>query len=293
MGLNTKYAILNTSKINIISFLLLLVFAILPLLLGFGFAVGYSFGLIGVLNKGFTLDNWSALFENNDVVVSFIYSGWLAIASLTLSVVISITIAIFFHKKFSKGIYSYLVYMPLAFPSIVAAFFFAQFLGNAGIISRICYQLGLIDKIQSFPNLVNDQFSFGIIIAQFFLSLPFFTLLYTGLYQTERIDDYAQLANSLGAKNKQSIFRISIPILLKKSFPNIVMYFIFKIGTYEVPLLLGRSTPETISVLAVRKLQKFNLYDIPQGYAIAVIYTIIILSLLMLVLKSNKNEYDI
>ncbi|MBK0383848.1 ABC transporter permease subunit [Pedobacter sp. SD-b] len=279
--------------INIISFLLLFVFAILPLVLGFGFAVAYSFGLIGVLNKGFTLENWLALFENNDVVISFIYSAWLAIASLTISVVVSMAIAINFNKKFSKGIYSYLVYMPLAFPSIVAAFFFAQFLGNAGILSRICYQLGIIDKIQSFPNLINDQYSIGIIIAQFFLSLPFFTLLYTGLYQTERIDDYTKLANSLGAKNRQSIFRISIPILFKKSFPNIVLYFIFKIGAYEVPLLLGRSSPETVSVLAVRKLQKFNLYDIPQGYAIAVIYTIIILSLLMLVLKTNKNEYDI
>lgn len=279
--------------INIISFLLLLVFAILPLLLGFTFALAYSFGLIGVLNNGFTLDNWAALFDNNDVVVSFLYSGWLAIASLTLSVVISMAIAITFHKKFSKGIYSYLVYLPLAFPSIVAAFFFAQFLGNSGILSRICYQLGIIDKIQSFPNLVNDRYSIGIIVAQFFLSLPFFTLLYTGLYQTERIDDYAQLANSLGAKNRQSIYRISIPILLKKSFPNIVMYFIFKIGAYEVPLLLGRSSPETVSVLAVRKLQKFNLYDIPQGYAIAVLYTIIILSLLILVLRTNKNEYDI
>jgi len=279
--------------VNIISFLLLFVFAILPLALGFSFALAYSFGLIGALNKGFTLDNWSALFESNDVIVSFIYSGWLAIASLTLSVVISMAIAIIFHKKFTKGIYSYLIYMPLAFPSIVAAFFFAQFLGNAGILSRIFYQLGIIDKIQSFPNLVNDQYNIGIIIAQFFLSLPFFTLLYTGLYQTERIDEYAQLANSLGAKKSQSIFRISIPILLKKSFPNIVMYFIFKLGAYEVPLLLGRSSPETVSVLAVRKLQKFNLYDIPQGYAVAVIYTIIILSLLIIVLRTNKNEYDI
>jgi putative spermidine/putrescine transport system permease protein len=279
--------------INIISFLLLFVFAILPLILGFGFALAYSFGLIGVLNTGFTLDNWKALFQNNDVIVSFLYSAWLAAASLTLSVVVSLAIALNFHKKFSKGIYSYLVYMPLAFPSIVAAFFFAQFLGNAGILSRICYQLGIINSIQSFPNLVNDQYSFGIIVAQFFLSLPFFTLLYTGLYQTERIEEYNQLSSSLGAKKTQSIFRISIPILLKKSFPNIVLYFIFKIGAYEVPLLLGRSSPETVSVLAVRKLQKFNLYDIPQGYTIAVIYTVLILSLLMVALKTNKNEYDI
>ena len=279
--------------INIISFLLLFVFAILPLVLGFGFALAYSFGLVGALNTGFTLANWRALFDNNDVLVSFFYSSWLAFTSLALSVIISLAIVVIFHKKFSKGIHSYLVYMPLAFPSIVAAFFFAQFLGSAGILSRIFYQLGIIENIQSFPNLVNDQYSIGIIIAQFFLSLPFFILLYTGLYQTERIDEYTQLANSLGAKKRQTIRKISVPILLKKSFPNILMYFIFKLGAYEVPLLLGRSTPETISVLAVRKLQKFNLYDIPQGYAIAVIYTIIILSLLILVLKTNKNEYDI
>jgi putative spermidine/putrescine transport system permease protein len=265
----------------------------MPLILGFGFAVAYSFGLVGVLNTGFTLNNWLALFSNSDVVISFVYSAGLAIASLSLSVVLALIIALKFQAKFSKGVFSYLVYMPLAFPSIVAAFFFFQFLGNAGILSRLAYQLGIINSIEAFPNLVNDQYSIGIILAQFFLSLPFFTLLYVSLYQTERIDEYTQLSTSLGASKNQSIFKIALPILIKKSFPNLVLYFIFKLGTYEIPLLLGRSSPETVSVLAVRKLQKFNLYDIPQGYAVAVIYTIVVISLLFIVLRSNKQSYDI
>ena len=279
--------------VNLFSLLLLIVFAILPLVLGFGFALAYSFGLVGALKTGFSLSNWEIIFSNSEVWVSFGYSAWLAIASLTLSVVLAIAIAIFFHKKFTNGIFSYLIYMPLAFPSIVAAFFFVQFLGSAGVLSRICYQLGLIKSIEAFPNLVNDQFSIGIIIAQFFLSLPFFTLLFVGLYQTERIEEFSQLATSLGAKRNQTIFKITIPILFKKSFPNVAMYFIFKLGTYEVPLLLGRSSPETVSVLAVRKLQKFNLLDIPQGYAIAVLYTVLVLGLLLIVIKSNKQAYDI
>lgn len=279
--------------INIISFILLLVFAILPLIVGFGFALAYSFGLVGALNSGFTWHNWNLLFSNNEVLISFSYSAWLALASLTLSVILSLFIALNYHQNFTSGIFSYLVYMPLAFPAIVAAFFFFQFLGNAGILSRICYQLGIIKSISSFPNLVNDEFSIGIIIAQFFLSLPFFTLLYVGLYQTERIEEYITLAHSLGARKSQSTFKIVVPILLKKSFPNIVMYFIFKLGSYEIPLLLGRSSPETVSVFAVRKLQKFNLYDIPQGYAIAVVYTILVLTILVVVLKYNKKAYDI
>ncbi len=281
------------NPVNIFSLALLVLFAILPLILGFGFALASSFGLVGVLNTGFTLENWITLFSTNDVIVSFAYSAGLAVASLSLSVILALIIALKFQGKFSKGIFSYLVYMPLAFPAIVAAFFFFQFLGNAGILSRLAYQLGIIKSLEAFPNLVNDQYSIGIILAQFFLSLPFFTLLYVSLYQTERIDEYTQLSTSLGATKNQSIFKISIPILLKKSFPNLVLYFIFKLGTYEIPLLLGRSSPETVSVLAVRKLQKFNLYDIPQGYAVAVIYTIVVISLLFIVLRSNKQSYDI
>ncbi|MDA9555706.1 ABC transporter permease subunit [Pelobium sp.] len=274
---------------NIIPFLLLVIFAILPLLLGFIFALAYSFGWIGALNSGFTLDNWKALFSNQEVFSSFAYSAGLALASISLSIICSLSIALKFHHQFRKGIFSYLVYLPLAFPAIVAAFFFFQFLGNAGILSRIAYQFGLIHSIASFPNLVNDQYSIGIILAQFFLSLPFFILLYISLYQTERIEEFKQLANSLGATKRQANFKIAIPILLKKSLPNIIIYFIFKLGSYEIPLLLGRSSPETISVLTVRKLQKFNLYDIPQGYAIAVLYTILVLTLLVIVLKFNKQ----
>jgi putative spermidine/putrescine transport system permease protein len=283
----------NMKVSNIIPLLLLVLFAILPLVLGFGFALAYSFGLVGALNTGFTLENWTNLFANSDVVISFAYSAGLALASLSLSVILALIITIKFYVKFSKGIFSYLIYMPLAFPAIVAAFFIFQFLGNVGILSRLAYQFGIINSIESFPNLVNDRYSIGIILAQFLLSLPFFTLLYVSLFQTEKIEEYTQLASSLGANKNQSILKITIPILIKKSFPNLVLYFIFKLGTYEIPLLLGRSSPETISVLAVRKLQKFNLYDIPQGYAVAVIYTVVVISLLFIVLKSNKQNYDV
>ncbi|MFX7752023.1 ABC transporter permease subunit, partial [Acinetobacter baumannii] len=81
---------------------------------------------------------------------------------------------------------------------------------------------------------------------------------------------------SLGANKRQITFRVAIPLLIQKSLPNILLYFIFIFGAYEIPVLLGRSHPESVSVLAVRKLQKFNMLDIPQGYVIAVVYTIFV-----------------
>jgi putative spermidine/putrescine transport system permease protein len=45
-----------------------------------------------------------------------------------------------------------------------------------------------------------------------------------------------------------------------------------------------------VSVLAVRKLQRFNLLDIPQGYAIAVLYTIFVFILLVFLFKVKSRQ---
>jgi putative spermidine/putrescine transport system permease protein len=79
-------------------------------------------------------------------------------------------------------------------------------------------------------------------------------------------------------------------MLLQRALPNILLYFIFIFGAFEVPLLLGRSDPETVSVLAVRKLQRFNLLDLPQGYAIAVLYTLFVFTLLVLLFKAKGRQ---
>ena len=111
------------------------------------------------------------------------------------------------------------------------------------------------------------------------------------LIETQRLKDFFQLSASLGASKKQTTFRIAIPVLLQKSFPNIILYFIFIFGAYEIPVLLGRSNPEVVSVMAVRKLQKFNLQDIPQGYVIAIVYTLFVLVFILILLKQKKLAY--
>jgi putative spermidine/putrescine transport system permease protein len=110
------------------------------------------------------------------------------------------------------------------------------------------------------------------------------------IIKTERVVEYQQLASTFAASKWQSIMKVSVPIVLQKALPNIILYFIFIFGAFEVPLLLGRSNPETISVLAVRKLQRFNLLDIPQGYAIAVLYTAFVFMLLVFLFKVKSKQ---
>lgn len=270
--------------------LLLFLLAVMPLIIGLGYAILYSFGIIGSLNNGFTFSNWKHLFDSNEVLISFLYSGILSFVSITICILIALAAALKFNSFFIKGILSYIIYFPLAFPSVVAAFFFFEVLSGAGLLSRIFYQAGLIQSNDQFPGLINDKWGIGIIITQIFLSCPIFILLYTTLIRSERLNEFRDLASSLGASSGQFTFRIAIPVLLRKSLPTIFLYFIFKLGAYEIPLLLGRSRPQTISVLTISKLQRFNLLDIPMGYAIAILYSIVVLVLLIIALKITREN---
>ncbi len=274
---------------NIAPGMLLIFLAVVPLVLGIGYALFYSLGMAGVLNNGFTLMHWQLAFANNDILQSFIYSIFLSLASIILCVIFAAFIALYIGDKLAKGPLSYMVYLPMAVPTLVAAFFFFQFLSNAGFLSRLFYKAGLIHSPDAFPNLVNDSYSIGILAAQFFLSVPVFIVLNISILKNENVAALKILSSSLGATGWQTLFKVTLPLLLKKSFPAIMLFFIFKLGSYEIPLLLGRSSPEVISVLTVRKMQRFNLLDIPQGYVVAVLYAMLVFVLLAISLRSSKT----
>jgi len=268
-------------------------FAALPLVLSIGYALLYSLGVIGALNKGFTLLHWQKLFTESAVFGSFAFSAYIAVVTIVVAVALSLTIALQYHRHLQRGFFSSVIFLPMAFPALVSAFFFFHALSKSGLLSRLAYKAGIVNSIEAFPDLVNDQWGIGIIAAHLFICFPFFVMLFVNRIKTERVGAYLSLAKSLGATHWQALKKVAIPLLIKKTLPNILLYFIFMFGSYEIPLLLGRSSPEMVSVLAVRKLQKFNLYHIPQGYAVAVLYTVFTLGLLIIILRSQKLDYDL
>ena len=279
------------ARYKYLSYTLLSLFTALPLLGGFLYALGYSFGVIGVLKTGFTTSHWSALFAAGNIFSSIFYSAIIAGTSIIIAVFLAINTALLLSNKLQKGLLSYLIYIPLAFPGIVAAFFIFQLFSKSGVLARVAFQLHLIKDIAAFPDLINDQYGIGIICSFVFLLFPFFVLLFVNIIKSERLENFKQAAATLHATPFQIWKKVSLPILLLRALPNLILYFIFLFGAFEVPLILGRSNPEMISVLAVRKLQRFNLLDLPQGYAIAVLYTIFVFAIILVLFKA-KNRSD-
>jgi putative spermidine/putrescine transport system permease protein len=64
-------------------------------------------------------------------------------------------------------------------------------------------------------------------------------------------------------------------------------------GSYEIPLLLGRQSPQMMSVLVIQKLRKFSLAAIPEAYIMALVFIGILIGLLILIFNLQKSSYDI
>ena len=181
-----------------------------------------------------------------------------------------------------------MVYLPLAMPAIVTAFVSFQLLGKTGLLSRLFYRLHIINDLQQFPDLINDKLGIGIIATHVLMAVPFLLIFFSNLFVSERLAALSNVAASLGANKRQMMYRIVLPVLLKRGLTTVLLYFIFVLGSYEIPLILGQQSPQMISVLIVKKMQRYNLFDIPQGYFLSCIYSLFIILLLFIFLRPKK-----
>ncbi|TXE18176.1 ABC transporter permease subunit [Psychroflexus gondwanensis] len=250
----------------------LFILMLLPMLLGLGYGLLYSFGVIGILNTGFTTEHWSDVLLNFNFWKSLLFSFGIGLISVGISLVIALWMVVNWHHDLRKGKLSTLIYLPLAFPATVVGFFIFQSFSKTGFWSRLLYQTGVISEIEDFPSLVNDAYGIGIILASTFIITPFLSLILKGIFENEDVTRFQHIAKSLGASQRQVLVKITLPILLQKAKTSLLLFLIFVIGSYEIPLLLGRQNPKMITVAIVDKAQRFNLNDIPQAYAMAILY---------------------
>lgn len=273
--------------------LIFLLLTALPLALGIGYALAYSLGLTGALAEGLTGKHWAQVLGSPVTWRSLGFSFYVAVVSIGLAVVAAMVLVIHWHRDLERGWLSFLIYWPLTLPAMVVAFFIFQVLSKAGFLSRLAYQLGWTAGINDFPDLVNDAYGIGLIAAHGLMALPFFMILYANLYRAGGLPDLSQTAATLGAAPRQVVWRVVVPVLLRQSFTTVVLYVLFVMSSYEIPLLLGSQSREMITVLAIRKLQRFNLLDIPQAYALSVLYSGLVLLLVLWLLGKKRGNSEI
>jgi putative spermidine/putrescine transport system permease protein len=264
--------------------------AVVPMAAAFGYAAAYSLGLTGLLSEGLTVRAWTRALTDPATWHSFALSLAIAAATVVMAAAAGMLLALTLGHRLARGPLSYVAYTPLALPFTVAAFVVFQWLTPSGLLARAALWAGLIDELDAFVPLVNDPYGIGILVTHVLIAAPFLALVFQRLIVQERVPELQQLSSTLGASRLQTLVRVTAPLLVRRGASNLALIFVVVLGSYEVPLLLGRQAPQMLSVLIMRKYGRFDIEDKPEAFALAALYTAVVVAGLALVFRSREGS---
>ncbi|AZL58374.1 ABC transporter permease subunit [Tabrizicola piscis] len=223
---------------------------------------------------------YAAVLSSPGFLASLGLSLWIALASTLLSAVLALGAALLLRQTFpGRQLIGFLFQMNLTVPHVVGAVGMLYLVSQSGAFARLAYAGGLITAPAQFPALTHDPFAIGVILLYVWKEVPFITLILLANLQSIGVDHEAT-ARSLGATRWQAFRHVTLPMLMPGLLAASVLVFAFAFGAYEIPLLLGASSPKALPVLAWQSYTDVDLAARPEAMAMAVI--IALLGVLML-----------
>ena len=184
--------------------------------------------------------------------------------------------------------------VPWATPRVVGAFSWQWiFNGLYGMLNDILFRLGIIDSYVTWlAHPIGAMVA--VIVANFWLDLPFATIVYLAGLQAIPSDIY-EAALVDGATKRQQLFHVTIPLIKPVILVLLVMMSIWTFNSFDVIWTLTQGGPLRSTEVLVTWTYKAAFDSLDFGYASAVaIFTfviLIVLSVLYFRLMSGRADY--
>lgn len=245
---------------------------LLPLVLlfagGLCLALGQSFGMwLPFAYDGGVWDAYTALAQPH-VFKSILLSLWVAFVSAFLAVWLGLFLAYGVWKlPDTLQKYAVIYKAPLVLPHIAVGFIILVFWGKSGILSSLAYHLGAIEQTGDFPTITYSPYGLGLIMAYVLKGAPFVIILAYGMLK--RFDfRLVQTARMLGGSESIIFFRLIVPFLKPVLHTAFIILFLYAVGAFDIPFLIGGSVPEMLPIKIYNLYFKRELTDRPQAMAI-------------------------
>ncbi|MBP2028404.1 putative spermidine/putrescine transport system permease protein [Acetoanaerobium pronyense] len=183
--------------------------------------------------------------------------------------------------------------VPVLVPHIIAAIIAYNFLSATGILSRILYNLNIIDDFNKFPILIFDRFGVGTIFAYIWKGAPYVSMVtYAVLKKVDR--EYMDMTLNLGATTRQYFWHVLLPLIYPTILSSFIILFAFSFSAFEIPFLLGSTVPRALPVLAYHEYSAGDLLRRPYSMVINFIITFICIIMAFFYKKSIDliNKYN-
>jgi len=257
---------------------------LLPAVIPFGlfFAGGIALTMIqslGMMNPLVHYDSvWTAykiVFTHEHFMKSILFSFYVAFVSAGLSIVFGTLLSnVIWHLPGVLQNKTVVYKIPIVLPHIAVAFITMIFLSRSGIIASVCDHLGIISQMEQFPNLIFSRYGVGEIMAYTAKETSFVTLMVMSVLM--KFDKrYIQTARQLGAGEMRIFFSVVLPHLKEILTITFLILFIYSFGAFEIPYILGSSTPGMLSLQIYDYYFRHDLSQRPVAMALLVILFLI------------------
>lgn len=182
--------------------------------------------------------------------------------------------------------------IPLILPHLAVGFIVFFFWAKSGLISSAMFHAGITGSPQDFPSILFGSDGWGMIIAYTYKQIPFALLMsYASL---KRLDmRLLETAYMLGATRWKAFCAVTYPHIRSVVHSTFCILFLFGFGAFEIPFLLGGSSPAMLSIEAYNLYFRKELYHRPQAMAILIgifVFSVTFLTLYLRAVTPKRPE---
>lgn len=251
------------------------------LLISFGY-----FKEIGMTE--FTFEFYKKVLTDKTFIDSLLFTLKFSFISSFLAVIIGAILAysIFFFDKTRE----FYLNLPVIIPHMLVVVFLLNFLSNTGLVSRILFQIGLIEEPTQMIQLFYNKNSIGIILVYILKGAPFAGLVILQILKSMSINKF-YAARNLGAGVFSEIKYIIWPDIKNSVTKIFLILFSFSFSSYEVPFLIGPTKPRALAVKSYIDFTKNDFIYKPAAIVINIIIGLIgILSVLLILRMEDRDS---
>lgn len=200
-----------------------------------------------------------------------------AAAGVALAVAVPFTYLLTRAARRTQVLWLIVILSVLSLSEVIVGFGWSVLLSRTAGLSNLLVAIGLIEQPQPwYPSLV------GMVTGLVYVTLPYAVLL---LYpRFSRFDrQLLEAAETMGASTPRRFLTVFLPVMRPALIAALVMMFVFVLGAYVIPQVLGRSEHWTLSVLITD--QALFQSNIPFAAAMAIFLLAVSLTLVWLVVR--------
>lgn len=195
-------------------------------------------------------------------------SIYVAVVSAALSVLIGSVLAYVIWSLPERLERAAIVYkVPLILPHIAVAFIVLIFWSKSGVISAASYHAGLLDRVDQFPSVLFSGNGLGMILAYTYKEIPFTILLAYAVLKRMN-PQLVTTARMFGAGEYRIFTKVVLPHMARTLHTAFIILFLYSFGAFDIPFLLGESSPGMLSIEAYNLYFRRELADRPTAMAI-------------------------